>query len=552
MNLRGIIIMLICLIGFGGFWYIHDHKGGAERAKVQAAEERLFPNVAAVNVSELTWTGGQADPSAKRVFKKVGDEWLIEMTGNLKIRASSDEIGSLLDQVATLSRTSVVMEKAGPGALAQYGLDKPAYVLTLTALPSKDGEKPEAGAKPVSYTLRIGGHTPDESAFYMQVGSGSVLEVAAPFTTTFNKPLDELREKALLVVNPARITGIKMEPGTGNRGVARPQIVLARQAGSSEAAADASDASVDGSDASGDAESDPAAVELWDMQKPLEVPADAVKVKDFLWAMRSLDVQSFLHPDDTSFGAVQARLELSQSKGRPAVVLEVGQNVPGKSDEYYVRRLDPMEVCVVKIPAGQEPFWTRGVADFEDRHLGRVDVEKVMRVALETTDKSGRVVAIEGNRIRDGWEVVKPSLVVKDESTRDRVMNELVYALADLEWSSKATGTQAAKPVQRAKATLYGDKGDVLLSFLVGQANADGTAPVWLEGSQEVMVLAKDPCTSWAESYASLDGQKPAVATQTPVAGKAQPAPVNAPAPVNGQAPAPAPASESAPAPAAK
>jgi hypothetical protein len=409
------------------------------------------------------------------VLEKAEGRWLIR--GERDLLAAQEEVTGLAGQVAGLKRESVIAEAPAGEALAQYGLDKPRYRLEVGT----------SGAQKV-LTLSLGRKTPDGSAYYARTGQGApVLKVSSYFMDTLEKPVQDLREKSPLAMDPGSATRLVLKPASG------PEIVLVKEETSKPADA-ADDTSALGQP------------ERWRLQAPLQAPADPRKVSEFLWAWKSLSTVRFMAPDEkVDFSHPALRIEVTGQAGSAPVVLEVGPRVAVKPGMAYLRRPRPEEGLVVDLGEQASNLTGRTAQDFEDHHLLTFAEDGVDRLEMSVGTQK-----LQARRIRDGWEVTQPAEAARDATQREAAVSDLIFEARDLEWVSRG-GTGAPVGIDKPRGTLklYDKSGQSLGSLLVGGPAAGGGAWVALESSGTVFSVAKDPTVGWQQILQRLRGAPP-------------------------------------------
>ena len=469
MSPRNTLIMFLVVLGLGAFWYFHDVKGGQEKQEAKALEERLFPDLEAEQVTRLALVELGKGEKPRLVLEKVDGLW--HLRGDQDLLASREEIGGLAELVATLKRESVVNESAAAGALAQYGLEKPKYRLEVGTS--------QAGR---SYQLLLGDKTPDESGYYARTGDKApVVDVASMFMTTLEKPVPELREKSSLALEPSAVTRVVIKPAQG------PEVVLSKVEGPK----------VEGEEGSTEARS------TWRLESPVQLPADARKVSDYLWAWKTLSAGRFLAPQEkVDFSHPALRIEVTAEAGGKPQVLEVGPDVQVKPGMVYLQRSSPVEAMVVELGEKKAQLLAATADAFEDRHLLGVVEEDVDRLEVTLGDQE-----IQARRIRDGWEVSSPTQVTKDENLRNSAVSDLLYEAKDLQWATRGgTGAPASLDKPRARMKFLGKAGDVLGSVQIGGPAPGGGVWAAREGVPGVVTLATDPVSKWQEALRRLQG----------------------------------------------
>jgi len=314
MNPRGTLFMLVLLVGLGAFWYFHDVQGAQVREEAKEKEERLFPDLEAGKLQSLRLVDSKDPDGPPLLIEKVGTRWVIR--GERDLLASQDDLSSLTAQLASLRRVSVIAEAPAEQDLAQYGLDKPRRRL-------------EIGTSQGARTLLLGDRTPDDRSYYVRSSqTGPVLEVDSVFMTILEKPIQDLREKSPLPLEPSSVERLVIKPEQG------PEIVLVKETAK-------------------ETEGETSALgpsERWRLEAPIQAQADPRKVSEFLWSWRSLVAGRFLGPSEkTDFSKPVMTLEAWIPGNSTPLKLELGPRVQVKPGLAYVRRSDPQEVLVVDL-----------------------------------------------------------------------------------------------------------------------------------------------------------------------------------------------------------
>jgi hypothetical protein len=111
--------------------------------------------------------------------------------------ADQDTVSSLVSSVSSLNSERLVEDKASD--LKTYGLDHPAVEVEVTEKSSK------------THKLLVGDDTPTGSAVYaMLAGDPRVFTMASYTKNSFDKRLNDLRDKRLLTVNSDKISRLEV------------------------------------------------------------------------------------------------------------------------------------------------------------------------------------------------------------------------------------------------------------------------------------------------------------------------------------------------------
>jgi Domain of unknown function (DUF4340) len=195
----GLLVALLVLLILGGVLYWSEHrKPSAESAQGAAAATPAVLNLNQSAITQVTVKKPDAEPVTLERGNQEGanlDDWKI--TEPKPLGADQSTVVAMLSTVAPLSSARVVEEKASN--LKPYGLDPPAVEVDFT---EKDHK---------SQRLLIGNATPTSGAVYaMLAGDPRVFTISSFNKDSLNKSVNDLRDKRLLTVSSARISGIEL------------------------------------------------------------------------------------------------------------------------------------------------------------------------------------------------------------------------------------------------------------------------------------------------------------------------------------------------------
>lgn len=453
---RGTLIMLILVLGLGGFYYLYDVRGGETRKNAEKQEKRLFPEATVDNVTSLEVQGGL-------VLLKRDGRWVRQ--GPPEQLVSVREVGGLANRLVELQRNEVILENAKPEELAQFGLEKPAHQLTL-----------KAGGK--SYTVLVGAKTPDGGAYYVRSApAGPVVTVPGSFAAILDKPAEALRETSALPGDMGKVVKLKMLKGGQEAEVTMNVTNREDQ--------------VDDENEFHFLEGD------WTVDKPYKAPADGGKVSQYLNDWNQMKAGRFLAPDEkVDFSKPELRLEILEDKKTVPQILEVGPPVQVQPTMRYVRRLNPEEVMVVDFSKSE--LLSRDAEFFRDRHLLALkDVNEVEKIEarvgpheVEATRKSG-----------EEWTIVKPTGPGGEKEARNGALSNFLWEVSETQSTGPApAGAAAGMEAPRARLTLYKAKGEKIGTILVGAETPDKKGCyVQVEGKPEIGLTSQDLCKRWED-----------------------------------------------------
>lgn len=193
------LILALSALGLGIYlWRVDARKPSSDEAREQRA--RLLPGLEAEHVRALGFSGGAhawklarreaGDAAARRGGKVAGErkaEW--DLLEPVRARGEAGQVTGLIDRLVDLDRARTVAQPESD--LSQYGLDKPAGVITATL----DSEA--APDLPREIKWEIGGPTPFPGERYLRDQSGAIHAVADGLLAGFDLDPAVLRDRRL-------------------------------------------------------------------------------------------------------------------------------------------------------------------------------------------------------------------------------------------------------------------------------------------------------------------------------------------------------------------
>jgi len=198
MKIRGLLIATLVFAALAGVLYWSDHrKSSAEAAKpsTDTAPTILKLDQNSVNKLELK---KKDQPTIQ--LDKLGTDWKI--TEPKPFAADQSAISTMLSSLSSLNSERLVDDKSTD--LQRYGLNHPSFELDIS-------EKDNRGQR-----LLFGDDTPTGNAVYVALaGDPRIFTVAGYTKNSFDKNLNDLRDKRLLTVNADKIRRVEL---TGKQG----------------------------------------------------------------------------------------------------------------------------------------------------------------------------------------------------------------------------------------------------------------------------------------------------------------------------------------------
>lgn len=194
MKNRGLMIATVVLAALAGALYWSDHHKPADNAKKVSAGTPL----------KILILNG-ADISKVDIKKKGGGEIVLAKNGSGKwqiaapklLGADQDGVSSMVSALSSLTSDRLIEDE--PGDLSQYGLKEPTLEVGVTG---KDGK---------THILLVGDDTPTGAAAYAKLdGESRVFAIASYTKSSFDKSLNDLRDKRLLTADFEKISRVEL------------------------------------------------------------------------------------------------------------------------------------------------------------------------------------------------------------------------------------------------------------------------------------------------------------------------------------------------------
>lgn len=192
MKPRNLLIAAIVLAALSvGVWWANKHPRSTEPTSSVTGSTKLA-DIPESDVQELTLK--KKDGSSVTV-QRSGGKWVV--TAPQQLPADQDAISSMLSSLSPLTADSVVEEKTSdPG---KYGLETPRLTV---AVKEKNGK---------SNMISFGDDVPAGSLVYVREGdSPKIYAIASSVRSSFDKSLNDVRDKRLLTFDSNKLTQIEL------------------------------------------------------------------------------------------------------------------------------------------------------------------------------------------------------------------------------------------------------------------------------------------------------------------------------------------------------
>ncbi len=365
------VIVAVLLALVGGFYVYDIGYLGPAREKAEREKNRVW-TLEPKDVEEVVFKRPQ---DAVRL-KRAGEGWqMLEPVAAAGARGTAD------DAVANVVNAKMEREiEARPGALAQFGLDKPAVEIAL---------KVKGKAEPLR--LGLGSKSPTGAWVYAKKADApAVFLLPEMLLTDATKPASDFRDRTVLAFDRSDVTAME---------IATPEETIELE------------------------RTEPRA---WRITKPLALPADAVVVSAFFEKLQFSRVKDFVAEGPPSLGPYgldrPVRVQLVVGKGgeRSTRSLLFGR-VDREKKGVYAMRSGERSVLLL-----EEALWTqlpKNVGVLRDKTVVAFDREKLARLDIESP--KGKVSLV---RQGDGWRMAAPEALPGDTS----VISGLLFQLAEM------------------------------------------------------------------------------------------------------------------------
>ncbi|MFZ3215560.1 MAG: DUF4340 domain-containing protein [Candidatus Acidiferrales bacterium] len=318
---RSTLIVLIAAIVLGASVYYFDWRRSQQEAEKPPADKtKPAFSLQASDISSLT-ISYPADPKSQPIqFEKQNGVW--QITQPLQTGADDPSLQGILQQLAStrISQT----EPGTPDRLKVYGLDTPVVALSFQT---------QSGAK---HTLLLGNKDFTGVSVYAVVdGAKDVALLPESLLVSADKPLQELRDHAVLHIVSVDIHSFNLKNSSGDLAAAKDQ--------------------------SG-----------WEFSKPASAPGDGEAITSLLSAVgnaRLVTIASETPENLAKYGLASPAISFTASddKGKSATLL-VGKK---EGDEYFAH--DPARPMVFRINQDLYKKLGETFSDLRDKKLAHFD-----------------------------------------------------------------------------------------------------------------------------------------------------------------------------------
>jgi hypothetical protein len=346
---KSTLIVLLVAVALGAAVYYYDWTRTPKEDKAEESKPAFHFTVPNVTGLDITRAG------QKFVFEKQSDAW--QVVQPIVTAADGPTVEGIVTEIAgaNVSRTLTPS-----GDLSAYGLKQPAVIASVRL---KDG---------THHSLQFGDKDFSGSAVYAIVDDAKQVSlIPAGVMETANKPIDDLRDRAVLHFNADDVQAVDVKKSSG-------EVALARQGSN------------------------------WVLHKPRETPASLNAVNAMLEAIslgKFTTVASETPQDLGRYGLANPAMTLTLTlKSGKQATLQLGKK---EGQEYDAR--DPSRPMVFHVG---EPIYKKvdeGLADLRDKKVYAFDANALSNIEIHNRTTNETIVC---NQAKDKtWQIEQPANV---------------------------------------------------------------------------------------------------------------------------------------------
>jgi len=391
---KSTLIVVVIAAALGAFVYFYDSKLAAGPPSDEASWKPAF-TITVGDVSGFT-IANKSNP-APIVFAKQGSNWNITQP----IAASADQ-SSVSGIVSDLASDKIERSFSPTDSLSKYGLDPAAVTISFEA----------KGAK---HTLKLGDKDFSSSLVYAQVNASKQIGmIPISLLDETSKPLLQLRDRDVLQLNGADISGVALKNPSGDLALTKDasgwKITKPKPSDADQSAADSLISSLDSAKFS------------------------AVVSENSPGTAKDLAPYGLAHPD--------VSLDLTAKGGKQFQLLIGKGTAKDTKDNYYAR--DASRPMIFQVDSGLYDSLNKKFFDLRDKSILHFDAANISLVEIKNS--SGTIQCSQGKN--DEWTMVQP-VADKGKSIQSwKVLDPLQNARATAIYDSPSPAILAhlAKP----------------------------------------------------------------------------------------------------------
>jgi hypothetical protein len=337
-----LIVLLVAILAGGAVYYFDWQRGQKEAEKATQDTSKPAFSVPAQDISSLS-ISYPADPKSQAIqLEKRGGAW--QITRPIQTGADDASVQGIVQQLAT-ARVSQT-EPGTPDRLKVYGLDNPAVALDFQV---------QNGAK---HNLKLGKKDfTAVSVYAIADNAKDVVLLPESLLVSVDKPLQEMRDRAVLHVNAVEFNSFELKNSSGEVDAAKGQ-------------------------------------NGWQFSKPASGPGDEEAITTLLSGVANAKMVTIASETADKLGAYgltgpAITFTASDAKGKSETLL-VGKK---EGDEYFAR--DASRPMIFRINQDLYKKLAEGYSDLRDKRIVRFDPANITH--LEIHNASGTIACTRKN-----------------------------------------------------------------------------------------------------------------------------------------------------------
>jgi hypothetical protein len=192
---RLLIAALLLAIASGLFWWLNKKGDAATKSPAVTAAKSTSTTIVEVPQDQVQSLMIDRTGSPPLKLKKTAGKWSI--TAPKALAADQDAVSSVLSPLTSFTSDKLIEEKGAN--LNEFGLTQPSLAVTVT---KQDGK---------TLKLLFGDDTPTRSGSYAELaGDPRVFVVPRYNKSSFEKTVDDLRDKRLLTVDSEKLSRVEL------------------------------------------------------------------------------------------------------------------------------------------------------------------------------------------------------------------------------------------------------------------------------------------------------------------------------------------------------
>ena len=397
-----LIVLLVAVLGGGAVYYFDWQRGQKQAAKATEDTAKPVFTLQSGDISSLSISYPADAKSQAIALEKHGDAW--DITQPIETGADEPSVEGIVEELATARASQT--EPGAPDRLKAYGLEPPAVLLDFQL---KNGTK---------HSLKLGKKDfTGVSVYALADNAKDVALLPESLLVSVDKPLQELRDRAVLHIASDQVNSFELKNGAGETAAAK------------------------GKD--GD----------WRFSKPAATAGDTDAISSLLATAANAKMVTIASETADKLGAYgltspAITLTATDAKGKTATLL-VGKK---EGDEYFAR--DASRPTIFRISQDLYKKLAENYSDLRDKRIVQFDPANIAHVEIHNSNG-----VIELTRKNESeWTFDAPAEQKGKPASAEKLFSPLQLARAE-EIYDRPAGDVAGRLSKPAFEAVLTDKG---------------------------------------------------------------------------------------------